>query len=140
MTEMRQATTATEPLTRRALLGRAAVAGAALAAEGSLLTPRTATAVARRRRRQIALPSPHQVRADFTRMVEFGPRLTGSDNHNRYIAWLEQEFVAAGLELRPCDVYKTNRWLAGQADLTVLQGAGGGRVKIGTYHPPSQET
>ena len=129
-----------EPLTRRALLGRAALGGAALAAGGAALAPRSPTAFARPRSRSIALPSPQQVRADFTLMVEFGPRLTGSDSHNRYIAWLEQEFVAAGLKLSPCDVYKTSRWLADRAELTLLEGNGAGPVKIATYYPRSQET
>ena len=86
------------------------------------------------------LPSPHRVRADFQRMVDFGPRLTGSKSHNRYIAWLEREFVRAGLELRPCDVYETERWEVQRFGLDVLEGGSAGRVKVATYYPRSQET
>ena len=98
----------TSAFTRRALLGRAALGAS------SALATRALPAYARpgARRRTVPLPSPRQVRADFTRMVEFGPRLTASESHNRYVAWLEREFTAAGLELLPCDGYETERWLA----------------------------
>jgi hypothetical protein len=86
------------------------------------------------------LPSPQQVRADFQRMVDFGPRLTGSESHQRYINWLEQEFTAAGLELLPRDVYETDRWLADQVGLDLLDGPGSGPVKVGSYMPRSKET
>jgi hypothetical protein len=135
-------------LTRRALLGRAAAGGGALALGGIVLQPRAAIARGTSRGsiprsatpNPISLPSPAEVRRDFTTMVEFGPRLTGSDNHNRYIAWLEQQFVDAGLQLQPCDVYETERWAAETVDLTLLEGTGAGQVKIGAYYPRSQAT
>jgi hypothetical protein len=124
-------------VTRRELVR----SGLALAAVGSAagvfgLRPRAALASGR----AIPLPSAQQVREDFTRMVEFGPRLTGSESHSRYVKWLEEEFLAAGLELIPRDVYDTDRWLADRADLTVLDGTGAGPVAIGSYYPRSQET
>jgi hypothetical protein len=73
-------------------------------------------------------------------MVQFGPRLTGSDAHNDYIAWLQEEFAAAGLQLLDCDVYETDRWLAESFDLTVLDGAGAGPVTVASYMPRSQQT
>jgi hypothetical protein len=88
----------------------------------------------------IPLPSPAQVRADFQRMVDFGPRLTGTASHNNYIAWLEQEVSAAGLELIPCDVYETQRWLAQDYGLEVLEGPGAGQARVAAYYPRSQET
>jgi hypothetical protein len=122
---------------RRTLLGRAAT----LAASSSLLATGTAAAARRPRRRQtVPLPSPQQVRADFTRMVEFGPRLTASPSHARYVSWLEQEFEAAGLELLPCDGYTTDRWLAEDFGLTIREGLSAGPVKIATYYPRSQQT
>src|SRR4051794_23360325 len=87
-----------------------------------------------------ALPTPNQVRADFQRMVDFGPRLTGNDAHNRFIAWLEKEFTAAGCELLPCDIYETSRWEVGSFGLDVLEGAGAGPARVGTYFPRSKET
>jgi len=110
-----------EHLTRRMLLGRAAAVGlsSALAARSlSTVGPAWAAPAAG----PIPLPSPAQVRADFQRMVDFGPRLTGSDSHNRYIAWLEDEFTKAGLEVIPCDTYQTQRWLAGHVGLEYLYG------------------
>jgi hypothetical protein len=104
---------------------------------GAGLLDRAALAASRR---QIPLPSPQQVRADFQRMVDFGPRLTGSPAHQSYIEWLEREFTAAGLDLLPCDVYETDRWLAESFALDLLDGPGSGPVKVGTYMPRSKET
>src|SRR5439155_1185445 len=87
-----------------------------------------------------ARPTPGQVRADVQTMVDFGPRLTGNDAHNRYIAWLEQEFEAAGCSLLPCDVYETSRWEVGTFGLDVLDGPGAGPAKVATYFPRSKET
>jgi len=86
------------------------------------------------------LPDAAQVRADFQRMVDFGPRLTGTDAHNRYIAWLEDEFAAAGCRLLPCDVYETTRWSMQRYGLELLEGSAAGRVKVASYFPRSQET
>ncbi len=128
---------AADRIDRRTLLGRAAT----LAASGGLISTGAAAAARRPKRpRMVPLPSPRQVREDFTRMVEFGPRLTASPSHARYVAWLEQEFEAAGLELLPCDGYTTDRWLAESYGLTIHEGAAAGPVKIATYYPRSQQT
>jgi hypothetical protein len=114
-------------LTRRGFIAGAAAGGASLAlgrAAGAVVpsaraaSRATATAVAA----PISLPTPAQVRADFQRMVDFGPRLTGSANHNAYIAWLEQELTAAGVQLSTCDSYEINRWLVEDFGLSVLDG------------------
>jgi hypothetical protein len=89
---------------------------------------------------QVPLPTPAQIRAEFTKMVEFGPRLTASDPHSQYIDWLEQEFIDAGLQMLPRDNYTTDRWLAEQVGLDVLSGPSAGPVRIATYYPRSQET
>src|SRR4051812_30851922 len=125
-------------LTRRRLLERAAIGAGSVSLAPALLTP-TALA-ARATRRRIGLPSPRQVRADFQRMVDFGPRLTGSEPHNRFLTWLEQEFTAAGCRILPSDGLETNRWEVGSFGLDVLDGPGSGPVKIATYFPRSQET
>jgi hypothetical protein len=70
-------------------------------------------------------------------MVDFGPRLTGSESHDNYIAWLEQEFEAAGFGLEPCDTYQTDRWSAQQVGLTV---SGAGPLNVAAYYPRSQGT
>jgi hypothetical protein len=88
----------------------------------------------------VPLPSPAQVRAAFTQMVELGPRLTASDPHNLYIDWLEQEFIDAGLKILPRDSYVTDRWLAQRVGLDVLSGPSAGPAKVATYYPRSQET
>src|SRR3954449_1605454 len=94
-------------LTRRDVIGRAALGASSLAA-ARLAWPRAAARAGSAG--PVALPSPAQVRADFQRMVDFGPRLTGSEPHNRYIEWLEREFAPAGWERLPGDGYGTYRW------------------------------
>lgn len=125
----------TPELTRRALLGRAAtVAGsAALLGAPRALAGTSGAGV-------VPLPSPEQVRQDFTTMVEFGPRLTASAAHANYVSWLEQEFEAAGLQLLPCDGYVTDRWLAEAWGLDILDGPAAGAVDIATYYPRSLQT
>jgi hypothetical protein len=124
-------------LDRRAFLTRAAALGAGTAVAGS---PALASARRVRHRRAVPLPSPGRIRQDFTRMVEFGPRLTASRSHERYISWLEDEFEQAGLRVMDCDGYTTERWLAERHGLDVLEGAHRGPVRIATYYPRSQET
>ncbi len=124
-------------LTRRQALAGTAALGLSAAVGGMRVSGARA---ARPRQQPIPLPTPAQVKADFQRMVDFGPRLTGTDAHNAYIAWLEQEFTAAGLQLVPCDVYETERWLAQDYGLDVLEGTGAGQVKVAAYYPRSQQT
>jgi hypothetical protein len=93
-----------------------------------------------RRHGAVQLPTAAQVRASFQRMVDFGPRLTGNRAHNRFVAWLEREFIRAGCHLLPCDVYETSRWEVSKVGLDVLGGTGPGPVKVGTYFPRSRET
>jgi hypothetical protein len=122
---------------RRAFLTQGAVLGASVAAGAS---PAAARLSVPRRRRPIPLPCSAQVRDDFTKMVEFGPRLTASPEHERYISWLEDRFERAGLELPYCDAYSTERWLAQNFGLDLLHGPGAGPVKIATYYPRSRQT
>jgi hypothetical protein len=121
---------------RREFIARAgSVAGAA-----ALSAYAPSAAWSRRRPRTIPLPSPGHVRDDFTRMVEFGPRLTASRSHDNYIAWLEDEFEQAGLQVLAPDNYTTERWLAEDVSLDVLQGTAAGPVKLATYYTRSKET
>ena len=76
-------------LSRRKFLaagGRSAAAGAA-SAWG---------APAARGGRVVPLPSPARVRADYQRMVDFGPRLPGYVEHHRFCDWLEDGFWRPG--------------------------------------------
>lgn len=117
------------------MLGGMAGAGAALVAGG--VPARLARAALTG---PVPLPSPADVRRDFQRMVDFGPRLTGTTAHVNFIKWLEQGFVDAGLELLPCDVYQTQRWEAQQVGLEILGGTAAGRHRVAAYYPRSQET
>ena len=128
-------------LTRReAVGGAAALGGAAVLAGLTVPGARALTGQARARVAPVPLPTPAQVRADFQRMVDFGPRLTGTDSHNAYIAWLEREFAAAGLQVLPCDTYMTERWLAEEFALDLLEGSAAGSARVAAYYPRSQET
>ena len=135
----------TPGMTRRQLVRGAGVGGAAVAlGAAGLQALDPAAAVARLRGASVApvvpLPSAAQVRADFQRMVDFGPRLTGNDGHNAYIAWLEEELTAAGAEMIPCSSYELTRWEVGKWELDLLDGAGAGPVQLTSYYPRCQET
>jgi hypothetical protein len=135
----------TAGVTRRQLVRSAGVGGAAVAlGAAGLQAFDPALAVAGLRVADSAgvvpLPSAAQVRADFQRMVDFGPRLTGNAGHNAYIAWLEEELTAAGVELLPCSSYELTRWEVGKWELDLLSGPGAGPVKLTSYYPRCQET
>jgi hypothetical protein len=124
-------------ITRRDLLARG-IAGAgsmALAGRlpGALARPAASRAL-------VPLPTPAQLRTDVQRMVDFGPRLTGSDAHNRYIDWLETELTRAGCSLLPRDDKELVLWEAQRYGLDVLDGPAAGPVKVAAYFPRSQET
>jgi hypothetical protein len=124
-------------LDRRAFLGRAAGAGvAALTA----LAPSALAKHAVRGRRAIPLPSPAQVRSDVQRMVDFGPRYTGTASHARFVDWLEQELVRAGAVMYPRQQWPLTVWQAGDYGLEVLDGPAKGAVTVSGYVVRSQET
>ncbi|HKP91542.1 MAG TPA: hypothetical protein VJT75_16370 [Thermoleophilaceae bacterium] len=129
-------------LTRRQVLARAGAGSATLMLGSQGLVGDAGGAVLLRsaRGRAVPLPSPARVRADFQRMVDFGPRLTGTGAHHRFVSWLERQFLDAGLDLLPCDAYDIERWTATGFGLRVLDGPGAGPVKVGSYYVRSNET
>jgi hypothetical protein len=120
---------------RRAFLRRSAGIGAAALAGGTTAVPDAVAA-----RPVTPLPSPAQVRADFQRMVDFGPRYTGTASHDRFIDWLERELVNAGVEMYPRQDWPLTVWEAGRYGLDLLDGPGKGPVKVSGYQPRTQET
>jgi hypothetical protein len=129
-----------EGTTRRELLASAAAAaviGGSFAGAGVAAAHRHRKPLRRHVKRPVGLPTSHDVRRDFTKMVKFGPRLTGSNNHAKYVEWLEEQFSDAGLKLPECDAYTTDRWLTHTSELTLLEGAGAGPVAVGAYYPRS---
>jgi hypothetical protein len=121
-------------ISRRDLLG----AGAAMAAAGAVGS--SPLAGASRGREVVPLPSAARVRADYRRMVDFGPRLPGYVEHDRFCDWLEDEFVSTGLELIPCDEYEYDRWRPKRFALEVLDGAAPGAVRVATSFVRSKGT
>ena len=112
-------------LTRRTFLSRTA-AGAASATFAGGVIGRAWGAPAAKAAGVVPLPSPARVRADYQRMVDFGPRLPGYVEHDRFCDWLEEQFVRAGLELIPCDEYEYDRWRPRRLGLELLDGASSG--------------
>ncbi len=112
-------------LTRRGFLTRSAATAATVGAVGSLAGAATATGKAKTARKvpgnhgTVPLPSASQVRADYQRMVDFGPRLPGYEEHLEFCDWIEDEFVKAGLELLPTDQIPYSRWRPGAISLKV---------------------
>ena len=127
-------------LTRRVLLERGAGVALSSTLAGRALSSAGPALAAHPRRTPVALPSPRRVRAEFTRMVEFGPRLTASEPHAKYVAWLAREFKRAGLHLLPHDRYTTDRWLAHKFGLDITEGPTAGPVRVATYYPRSRQT
>lgn len=137
-------------LPRRTFLSRAALISAAIAAAGpAALGARATGRAAGTPKRGAAgpapldhslLPSAQQTYADNATMVGFGPRITGSTAHNDFIAWLDQEFRAAGCTVLPHDPYPCNLWEAQRWGLEILEGAEAGPVRVASYFPRGGET
>jgi hypothetical protein len=123
-------------LDRRAFLRRT---GAAALAAG-LTGPSSLAEAAGRRTAVTPLPSPQQVRRDFQRMVDVGPRFTGTASHDRFVDWLERELVAAGVVMEPRQQWPLTVWEAGRYGLDLLDGPAKGPVKVTGYLPRTQET
>src|SRR3954454_15932939 len=113
---------------RLAFLRRGAGIGVAALAGGSAVVP---DAVAKRR--VTPLPSPARVRADFQRMVDFGPRYTGTAGHAGFVDWLERELVRAGVVMYPRQQWPLTIWEAGAFGLELLDGPAKGRVDVSGY-------
>ena len=111
------------------------LARAALVAGSASMLGRMAPAAA-----AVALPGARAMRRDVQRMVDFGPRLTGSDAHNRFIDWLEAEFAKAGAKPLPRDEKELVLWEAQRFGLDLLDGLTPGPIPIAAYYPRSQET
>jgi hypothetical protein len=128
----------TPDLTRRALMGQAAGAAAVLAGwPGAAVAGAAATTTPRR---PVPLPTGAQLRADIQRMVDMGPRYTGTAGHGAFVDWLERELDAAGVVMLPRDAEPLTIWEATGYGLELLEGAAKGPVRVSGYYPRSQET
>ncbi|HEY2436958.1 MAG TPA: hypothetical protein VGH93_07235 [Solirubrobacteraceae bacterium] len=135
-----------ELLSRRALLARALGASAGVVGARLLAGPGGALAstlpvVPPGSNETVAslLPSPEKVRLAVEKMVGFGPRLTGSRAHNRYISWLQAQFANSGCTMLAPDQHPLTLWQAKRYGLEVL-GATPQRIPISSYYPRSGET
>lgn len=136
-----------ELLSRRSLISRALATSAGLmgarllAGPGGALATTLPTAPGGSDETVASLlPSPEKVRLAVQKMVGFGPRLTGSRAHNRYIAWLEAQFASSGCTLLPADEHPLTLWQAKRYGLEVLGGPTPQVIPISSYYPRSGET
>jgi hypothetical protein len=136
-----------ELMSRRALMARALAGAGALAGTRLMLGPGGALASTLPVSPPTAgglppglLPSASAVRKAVGKMVAFGPRLTGSAAHNRYIAWLERGFAQAGCTLLPHDDHPLTLWQAKSYGLEILGGSAPQRIPVASYFPRSGET
>jgi hypothetical protein len=129
-------------VSRREFVKRGA-ALSAIALGGRMLGPMSAVP-ARAQPRALAaagaLPSARQIREDFQRMVDFGPRLTGTRAHERFIDWVQDELERAGCLMYPRDQKPFTYWDAKRWGLDLVAGATPEPVKISSYFPRSGET
>ena len=87
-----------------------------------------------------ALPSARALRRDVQRMVDFGPRLTGSAEQDAYVDWLEREFAKAGCAILPRTTHPVDLWQVRDYGLRLLEGPQAGPVHVSSYFPRSGET
>lgn len=88
----------------------------------------------------VPLPDAQTIRRDYQRMVNFGPRLPGNDNHLRYVSSLVNRFQEIGLEVGPCEEYKYQHWNPKSFGLTVGEGAFAQAIANTAYYVRSEST
>ena len=88
----------------------------------------------------VPLPDAEAIRRDYQTMVDFGPRLPGTQNHIDFVDYMAREFEAAGLTLGPCETYTYRRWEPKSWGLRVLDGMYGGPVVRPAYYVRSAPT
>jgi hypothetical protein len=133
-----------ELLSRRTLMARALTASAGLMGArllagpgGALASTLPLTLPGGNETVASLLPSAQQVRSGVQTMVNFGPRLTGSRAHNRYIAWLQTQLTKAGCSLLPQDNHPLTLWQARHFGLEVLGGSSPQTIPVSSYYPRS---
>ncbi|MBQ0714396.1 MAG: hypothetical protein KBT61_02035 [Paraperlucidibaca sp.] len=84
-------------------------------------------------------PKAARLQSLVEKMVSFGPRLTGSDSHKRFIDYLEQEFQALGLSTQR-DPYFLTLWEAQRKALSLKTSNGDIDIPVDAYYPRSGPT
>jgi hypothetical protein len=122
------------------LLQRGGAAAAVVAGERLLGPGWAAPARAAQPAVPRGLPSAAQIRDDVQRMVDFGPRLTGTPAHGNFIDWVQDELERAGCVSYPRDEKPFTYWNAQRWSLDLLDGPAPGPVPLAYYLPRSGET
>ncbi|HYZ63698.1 MAG TPA: hypothetical protein VE650_14710, partial [Acetobacteraceae bacterium] len=94
----------------RSLMSRRGALLAAACALASTSAMGRALGASGGRRAPVPLPSAADIRRDYRKMVDFGPRLPGNRNHLAFVDWLAGQLQDAGLTLGPCESYDYRRW------------------------------
>jgi hypothetical protein len=127
-------------ISRRVLL-KSGGAAAALMAGGRVLGPGWPVAARPAQAAPLgALPSAAEIHDDVARMVGFGPRLTGTPAHQRFIDWVQDGLERAGCISYPRDEKPFTYWNALRWSLDLLDASAPGPVRTAYYFPRSGET
>lgn len=84
-------------------------------------------------------PTAGSLKTEVQRMVDFGPRLTGSSAHKAFINYLEKEFRALGLSTQR-DPYFLTLWEARRKALSLTTADGHLDIPVDAYYPRSGPT
>lgn len=84
-------------------------------------------------------PTGTSLQAQVQRMVDFGPRLTGSAAHQAFIDYLEREFLALGLSTQR-DPYFITLWEAKRQALSLTTADSRLDIPVDAYYPRSGPT
>lgn len=126
--------------TRRQFMGGAAGLAGALCVPGMLSSCMGISSPVGAGAGAVSMPTAAGLEAMVQRMVDFGPRLTGSAAHKAYIDFLESELTALGLQVTR-DRYSFTRWHANAWSLEVLDAAGvATTIGVASYFPYSGST
>ncbi len=84
---------------------------------------------------QNKLDSEETMRKEIERMNSFGSRTTGSEGHQKFIAWLKEQLNSMGFQVHR-DTYTFDRWEEKRSTLLIQQE----EIQIASVYPYSGET
>ena len=85
------------------------------------------------------LKSKEEILGEMQHMNDFGTRLTGSQGHNDFIAWLKDEVQRMGYQTFS-DLYSFDRWEEQRSSITIHRIKGDETVEVSNAWPYSGET
>jgi hypothetical protein len=126
--------------TRRQFVSGAAGLAGALCIPGALSGCMCSSSAVSAASDTASVPTASGLQAMVQKMVDFGPRLTGSPAHKAYIDFLESELSSLGFQVTR-DPYSFTRWQAKSSSLQTLDGSGAATaIDVAGYFPYSGST